>query len=1490
MDSLGNAYFAEGGSTYLIRVMYQGGSALSAALVAANPTLSFTPTVGHMYSFGSGSTTLVTKGAFCNGTSGAVTLDVVGDGCPAEYFVSKPTIVAVDAAGNIFLGVSKWPYSGGSVHVLYVGGSAAAKLITAYNTTVTTPVVGSVYSLGTAIGGGTSSDFFNVTDIAIDSNENVYVSDNASMTTGITGTLATTAGNQIKRYVCPTCNIVDGASTGWLTYITSTGNTVGSADGDGAVATSATVSLPSGLLFDPNNNLYVIDYGNDRIRLVYNAAGSKVLPTYEQGVNSNAVVTPVAGDIYTVVGSTSGTSHFVTGILASAFVNISANTIGLDSEGNLLTSINGGIFRVSASTGIATLLSGYGGSGTYGGANTSPTTGATCNGATGGPAMTDAYDDGCPAIQVLLMGNSTSGYHIEFDSSGNYYVLDNRNIYGPVAILRKFSFAGQFGPQVAGTASTTQTLAYFPTASGKIYNPIPTIGLVSAGESTSEFADSGSNDLCSTTQTSYQTCVYYVSFKPSLAGARLGSLTLSNSGTTLVTTPLGGVGTGAQISLDPAAQSTIGTGLTPAGVAVDQGGNFYIADSSVNKIYKSTAGATPVSFATGFSSPKQVAVSGANTVYVADSGNNRIAAVTQAGVVSTFLATTFTLTTGTASTTLSNPSGVAVDLAGNVYVADTGNGRVIKVASNGAISALGFSGLSSPLGLAVDAAGDVFVADSGNSRIVELTVTGVQSAVSVSPALSTPVSVSLDAAGNLYIADPGNTNVVLVPIGSSSAITLLGDTADLSGIAVDSNGDVFIAASGAGGLIEFNRTSIAVAYPITNVGTSSSSVAVTLTNTGNSSLNTGSTLFSGTDTTDFALASATTNGCTPNESLTPGGNCLLAATFNPQSVATLTDTVSFPSSNAANLSSAKVVLGGSGANEITTSLALTVSYGQLYLGQLYVPTSQSLTVTATITPVTSGSSASGTVVFTVDGSVQKAVSVTNGTSITATMSLTLLTGPHTISAVYSGDSAYDGSSANLSIIALTPQATTLSAAYTTLSAGSVANTMNINLIGTLSYTGLVVPIGGTMAFTVDGGTPTYVSVTGSVVTTTVAVTAGSHTVVVSYSGTGVYLASSTNITFTVVTGISSISLAVTNPTGSVTFGTPVTVAAVTTTSNSTATPTGTITFTLNSVAQTAVSYAATVSSLPLSLLGPGVSNNVVNNICATYSGDSNYAPTTKCISVTTVKAASTVTLRVAPNISTAGNTFTLTATVGSALTTTPTGTVTFSYGSGTSAVSVTQTLSAGVASTTTTKNAIGSYVFTVVYSGDGNYLTSTTSVSPTPTFIASSVTSSLSVAQSTVGVATLSLNSFYGYTGNITISCTGLPANTVCDGAPSITYMTADAVQSTQIQIFTNVSPLATAGLALPNGRGRIWAAGIVCVFICFGMPLWRSRRRLSQIVFLILILTVMINFSACVSSTRDTKVYVTPTGTYTVGVVATDGTITSTVNMTLTVIAGATN
>lgn len=234
----------------------------------------------------------------------------------------------------------------------------------------------------------------------------------------------------------------------------------------------------------------------------------------------------------------------------------------------------------------------------------------------------------------------------------------------------------------------------------------------------------------------------------------------------------------------------------PTGVAMDATGNLYLGDLFNYNIRKITQAAEVSTLAGSFngyldgpgnvaqfSAPWGVATDAAGNVYVADIGNDNIRKITPEGVVSTLagLLQGFADGIGTQAK-FCQPRGVATDTAGNVYVADTCNGKIRKITPAGEVSTLagstpGFAdGIGAvaqfyePSGLTTDAAGNVYVADTFNNKIRKITPEGLVSTLAGSTAgfadgteatakFYFPTSVATDAAGNIYVSDRVNHKI-----------------------------------------------------------------------------------------------------------------------------------------------------------------------------------------------------------------------------------------------------------------------------------------------------------------------------------------------------------------------------------------------------------------------------------------------------------------------------------------------------------------------------------------------------------------------------------------------------------------------------------------------------------------------------------------------------------------------------------------------------------
>jgi sugar lactone lactonase YvrE len=190
------------------------------------------------------------------------------------------------------------------------------------------------------------------------------------------------------------------------------------------------------------------------------------------------------------------------------------------------------------------------------------------------------------------------------------------------------------------------------------------------------------------------------------------------------------------------------------GITLDGAGNIFVAQTMSENVLKITPSGTQTTLGSGLGRTFAVAADGAGNVYVADPQNSRIVKLTPSS------------SGYTQSTVLSmgSPFGVAVDSSGNLYVSNAS--YVYKeTLSNGAYtqSTVGdsSSGLSNPTQLAVDAAGNVYVVDQGGNTAFKFTLTSSGYSVStLASGLKGPSGIAVDGSGNVYIADTGDELVL----------------------------------------------------------------------------------------------------------------------------------------------------------------------------------------------------------------------------------------------------------------------------------------------------------------------------------------------------------------------------------------------------------------------------------------------------------------------------------------------------------------------------------------------------------------------------------------------------------------------------------------------------------------------------------------------------------------------------------------------------------
>jgi len=320
---------------------------------------------------------------------------------------------------------------------------------------------------------------------------------------------------------------------------------------------------------------------------------------------------------------------------------------------------------------------------------------------------------------------------------------------------------------------------------------------------------------------------------------RLSNVSLSEIG---ITESIISLYFGTLAGLAGSSGTTDGTGSAarfnlPYGIAVDTAGNVFVADTNNYTIRKVTSTGVVTTFAglagssgstdgTGsdarFRSPSGLAVDIAGNLFVADRDNSIIRKITSAGVVTTFagLAGSSGSTDGTGSDArFWNPSAIAVDIAGNVFVADTQNFTIRKITSAGVVTTLAGSagnygyadGTGSDArftynyGIAADTAGNVYVADTTFYTIRKVTSAGVVTTLAGTAGSSGstdgtgsdarffyPFGLGVDTAGNVFVADRNNYTIRKVT--SAGVVTTLAGLAGSSG-----------SADGAGSAARFNE-------------------------------------------------------------------------------------------------------------------------------------------------------------------------------------------------------------------------------------------------------------------------------------------------------------------------------------------------------------------------------------------------------------------------------------------------------------------------------------------------------------------------------------------------------------------------------------------------------------------------------------------------------------------------------------------------------------
>jgi len=481
---------------------------------------------------------------------------------------------------------------------------------------------------------------------------------------------------------------------------------------------------------------------------------------------------------------------------------------------------------------------------------------------------------------------------------------------------------------VAGLVSTATASAQLLQISGQ-----PSLGTVNLGSSVSEtlvfqaqsaISDTSKaiavtegvkgldfsviSDNCNNSMQTGDYCQIVVSFTPTVAGLRLGNITKHYVPGTGLTVPIYGVGYGPQVAFGPPTAISIGPSLNGAllgtstygigGVALDGAGDLFISDPGNDRVVKVPAGGgaaisiPTVSEVGQLTFPTVLAVDGAGRLYI---GNSLSSENPFAGsdVVVVLPGNQFGDIAPTVNGLgISYVSALVVDGAGDVFIADCGNTRVIEFSPiTGVATAIDptVNGvpLTCALGLAIDNSGDLLIADSSNDRIVQITNlgAGTASVLDTGVGLNYPYGLAVDGAGNLFIAEPNINQVWEVPAGGGSAIQVGSGLNFPNSVAVDGVGDLFISDGGNKRVQELQRPtapSAVFAAPTSDgaTDTTDGTQTVQVVNIGNASLTFSGVLYPA----DFAPATDA-NACTGSTVLTIDQECDIALVFEPLSPA-----------------------------------------------------------------------------------------------------------------------------------------------------------------------------------------------------------------------------------------------------------------------------------------------------------------------------------------------------------------------------------------------------------------------------------------------------------------------------------------------------------------------------------------------------------------------------------------------------------------------------
>jgi sugar lactone lactonase YvrE len=607
-----------------------------------------------------------------------------------------------------------------------------------------------------------------------------------------------------------------------------------------------------------------------------------------------------------------------------------------------------------------------------------------------------------PSNQFVVASGVPVTGPLAIDGSGNIYYTDLYSTNAGASIYeltRNFANAGSIAVGSSGTSVLNV-----------VFNAAATLAAIDFVPGNGVFVSAkGTTCAASTAYKIAESCVVSAGFTPAAPGLAQGALVLADSaGAALATADLYGTGLGAGLTADPGTVTSIGSGLkTPISVALDASGDLFIADSGSNKVWEIAKGNTTLqSIGSGLAGPSGVAADGLGNVYIADTGNNRIVQIPVVNEALSTSAQTVLIPEGTivAGSPLNNPAGVSVDAQGNLYIADTGNSRVVFLppadnwSAEGALT-LG-SGFERPLAVTVASSGLIYIADSGNGKVYSISYPAeAVGKTLVATGFNDPSALAVDAAGDLFVVDKGNSQVLRIPnlsgsLVTTSALNVSLGIADPYGLAIDQEGNLYVSDDVNAAAYVVARTKSAQSFGKRNPKTTSDPASFQVENSGNQSLTFATPYYVATgDTSSFAQLSSEPDACASGGSVAAGSSCTLEATFTPAAFEAYSETLDLKS-NATNAFAPEVIFSGTGAATLATTTKLTItSPGRSPYYEEAIALKVSVAASAG-TPV-------GNVALMVDG-VQSATGTLSNGAATFSLAEGLTGGSHTLQAAYQG--------------------------------------------------------------------------------------------------------------------------------------------------------------------------------------------------------------------------------------------------------------------------------------------------------------------------------------------------------------------------------------------------------------------------------------------------------------------------------------------------------